>query len=110
MPPPQLFVTVTNPTGGLPTVNRTFTVGGNISTLFTPANWSLTGKSVSVQFGPGGPTVAATFSGATLNWQCTGTVPASTPWGSMVQLAVRAQATFRFRRPPFESDLATLNV
>lgn len=110
MPPPQLFVTITSPTGGLPSVDRTFQLGGNISWLFTPSNWSLTGKRVSVQFGPGGPTVGATFNAGNLNWSCTGTVPAGIPWGSMVQLTVRADASFRFMLAPGEPDIATLNV
>src|SRR5262245_51934194 len=110
MPPPQLFVNITSPTGGLPFVDRTFQMAGNISWLFTPTNWSLTRKSVTVDFGPGGPSVGATFVGSTLNWQCAGTVHPSVPWGSMVQLTVRAQATFRFFHTPSEPDFATLNV
>ena len=86
----QLFVTITSPAGSLPTVNRTFQVGGNISWT-VPSGYSLTSKSVTVQFGTGGSTVAATFVSG-LNWQCTGTVSPATPWGSMVQLTVRAQA------------------
>ena len=66
MPPPQLFFNITSPTGGLPVVNRTFGVTGNISTLFVPTGWSLVSKSVTVQFGPGGAPVAAAFIGAIL--------------------------------------------
>ena len=108
MPPPQLFVNITSPTGGLPFVNRTFQLAGNISWMFTPSNWSLTNRSVSVQFGPGGPTVGGTFVGN--NWTCTGTVSPSTPWGSMVQLTVSARATFRFFHTPSEPDLEILTV
>ena len=78
--PPQLFVTITSPPGSLPTVDRTFQLGGNISWT-VPLEYSLTGKSVTVQFGAGGPTVAATFVGTSLNWQCTGTVSPATTMG-----------------------------
>src|SRR5262245_59955159 len=108
MPPPQLFVTITSPTGGLPFVDRTFQLAGNISWLFVPSNWSLTSRSGSVTFGPDGPTVGSTFVGN--NWQCTGTVSPATPWGSMVPLTVRAQATFRFFHTPSEPDSETLTV
>src|SRR4051794_39282938 len=104
MPPPQLFVAITSPIGGLPFVDRTFQMTGNISWLFAPSNWTLTSKSVSVQFGPGGPFVGGTFSPGSVNWQCTGSVPPTTPWGSMVQLSIRAQATFRFLLAPGEPD------
>jgi hypothetical protein len=110
MPSPQLFVTITSPTGGLPFVDRTFQVAGNISWLFVPSNWSLTGKSVTVQFGPGGPTVGATFPAANLNWQCTGTVSPAMPWGSRVELTVRAEARFRIVLTATELDFQTLTV
>ena len=80
----------------LPTVDRTFQVRGNIS-FSTPSNWTLISKSMSVQFGPGGQLVAGSFPSGN-NWQCTGTVNPSTPWGSMVQVTVNAQASFRFFR------------
>jgi hypothetical protein len=108
MPPPQIFFNITSPTGGLPFVNRTFGVTGNISTLFVPTGWSLVSKSVTVQFGPGVSPVTAAFIGATMNWQCTGTVSPSTPWGSMVQLTIRASATYRFLLTPSEPDFATI--
>src|SRR5215471_9671158 len=108
MPPPQLFINITLPPGQLPPVDRTFQLGGNISWLFTPANWSLLNRSVTVQFGPGGSTSAATFIDQT-NWRCTGTVAPSTPWGSMVQLSISAQAVFRIV-VPFGGNTATLNV
>jgi hypothetical protein len=107
MPPPQLFINITLPPGQLPTVNRTFEVVGNISWLFAPANWSLRSSSVSVQFGPGGSSGAATFTDQ-VNWRCTGTVSPFTPWGSMVQLTIHAQAVFRIVIP-FGSNTATLN-
>src|SRR4051794_27732275 len=108
MPPPQIFFNITSPTGGLPFVNRTFGVTGNISTMFVPTGWSLVSKSVTVQFGPGVSPVAAAFIGATMSWQCTGTVSPSTPWGSMVQLTIRASARYRFFLTPFEPDFATI--
>ena len=106
---PQLFVTITSPTGGLPFVDRTFQLAGNIS-WSVPAGFSLTSKSVSVTYGPGGSTVGATFTAGTNNWQCTGTVNPSTPWSTMVQLSVRARASFRFFHNPFEPDQADISV
>ena len=109
MPPPQLFVNITLPPGQLPPVDRTFQVGGNISWLFLPANSSLLSRNVTVQFGPGGSTSAATFIDQT-NWRCTGTVAPSTPWGSMVQLSISAQAVFRIVIPLGPTRTVTLNV
>jgi hypothetical protein len=109
MPPPQLFINITLPPGQLPPVDRTFQVGGNISWLFLPANASLLNRSVTVQFGPGGATTAATFVDQT-NWRCTGTVAPSTPWGSMVQLSITAQAVFRIVIPLGPTRTVTLNV
>jgi hypothetical protein len=109
MAQPQLFVTITSPPGALPFVDRTFELGGNISWM-VPTNYSLTGKSVTVQFGSGGTTVAAAFVGASLNWRCTGTVSPATSWGAMVTLTVSAQATFRFFHTSGEQDIDVLNV
>ena len=75
-----------------------------------PANWSLTSKRVSVQFGPGMPFTAATFPAGNLNWQCTGTVSPSSPWGSFVSITVSATASFRFFLTPSEPDSETLSV
>src|SRR5215216_338601 len=91
----QLFINITFPTG-VPTVDRTFQLRGNIS-WSAPANWANISKSMSVQFGPGAALVAGTFPSGT-NWQCTGTVSPSTPWGSFVQLTLNARATFRLDR------------
>jgi hypothetical protein len=98
MPPPQLFINITFPPGQLPPVNRTFQVGGNISWLFLPENWLWSSSRVTVQFGPGGSTATATFRDQT-NWLGAGTVSPSTPWGSMVQLAISAEAVFRIAGP-----------
>ncbi len=103
----QLFVTITFPTGGLPTVDRTFQLRGNIS-FSTPTNWTLISKNMSVQFGPGGQLVAGSFPSGN-NWQCTGTVNPATPWGSMVQVTVNANASFRFFRV-LQQVVETLNV
>ncbi len=103
----QLFIDITFPTG-VPTVDRTFQLRGNIS-FSTPTNWTLTGKSMSVQFGPGGQLVAGTFPSGN-NWQCTGTVSPSAPWGSFVQLTLNAQAVFRFFHTSGEPDIETLHV
>ena len=48
MPPPQIFFNVTSPTGGLPFVDRTFTISGNISFLFIPSNWTRTNRNVQI--------------------------------------------------------------
>jgi hypothetical protein len=92
----QLFITITFPTGGLPTVDRTFQLRGNIS-FSTPTNWTLVSKNMSAQFGPGGQLVAGSFPSGN-NWQVTGTVNPATPFGSMVQVTLNANATFRFMR------------
>ena len=91
---PQLFIDVTFP-GQVPTVDRTFQLRGNIS-WSVPANWVNISKNVTLQFGPGGQVVAAAFPSGN-NWQCTGTVSPSAPWGQFVQISLTAQATFRFR-------------
>lgn len=107
--PSQLFVTITSHAGSLPTVNRTFQLRGNISWT-VPAGRVLISKSVRVQFGTGGPTVGATFSGTTNNWLCTGTLSPATPWGSIVTVTVDASATFRFFSAPKEPDFDDLDV
>ena len=92
-------------------VGRTFTLAGRISWQYTPPTWTFTNKSATVQFGPGAPTIQATpFTGTTLTWQCTGTVPASIPWGSMVPLTVSARATFRYNLAPGEPATTTLTA
>ena len=89
---PQLFIDITFPTG-VPTVDRTFQLRGNIS-WSVPATWTNISKNVSVQFGPGGQLVAGAFTSGN-NWQCTGPVNPLTPWGSFVQLTLSANASFR---------------
>jgi hypothetical protein len=103
----QLFIDITFPTG-VPTVDRTFQLRGNIS-WFAPSTWTNISKSMSVQFGPGGQLVAGTFPSGN-NWQCTGTVSPSAPWGSFVQLTLTARATFRFFLTPSEPEIETLLV
>ena len=97
MPVPQLFINITAPLGPLPAVDRTFQLSGYLSWMFTPDTWTPNRRTVTVQFGVGGPIVSATFIGTTFSWQCIGTVPATVPWGTMVQLTV--QATQMFRQP-----------
>lgn len=106
--PPQLFVNITSPSGQLPFVDRTFQIAGQISWI-VPSNYTLTSRSASVQFGPGGPTVGGTFTNIS-DWQCTGTVSNSVSWGQMVELSVHAQASFRFFIVPGEPDVVNLNV
>jgi len=108
VPVPQLFVTITAPPAGSP-VNRTFEILGNISWQQVPVGWSLTSKSVRVQFGPGGSNALATFPSG-FNWRCTGTVSPATPWGTFVTLTVSADATFRFLLTNREPDFETLSV
>jgi hypothetical protein len=102
----QLFIEITSPTG-VPTVDRTFQLRGNIS-WSVPSNWVNTSKSMSVQFGPGGQLVAGSFPSGN-NWQCTGAVNPSTPWGSFVQVTLHARAAFRFLRV-LEPDIEVLTV
>jgi hypothetical protein len=111
MPAPQVFVTITTPPGSVPTVNRTFQVGSNISfTLPSGYTFVSTSKVATVQFGPGGSFVAGQFAGSTLNWQCTGTVAPSAPWGSFVTLSIRGAATFKFFHTLGEPDFITVDV
>src|SRR6266850_118691 len=84
MPAPQVFVTINTPPGSVPTVNRTFQVGGNMSfTLPSGYSFVSTSKTATVQFGPG---------------------------GSLVTLSIRAAATFRFFHNLGEPDLVTVDV
>src|SRR5215218_9266955 len=102
----QLFIDVTFP-GQVPTVDRTFQLRGNISWA-VPANWVNIAKNVAVQFGPGGQLVASSFTSDN-NWQCTGTVSPSAPWGTFVQVTLSANATFRFMRV-LQQVVETINV
>jgi len=77
--PPQMFVTITSPAGlaahrepHVPDPRQHLVDGAHGHVLIS--------KSVTIQFGHRGPTVAATFTGTTLNWVCTGTVSPATPW------------------------------
>lgn len=106
---PQIFVTITQPPGSVPTVDRSFQVKGAVSFFQVPASWSLVSKDVRVQFGAGGSNVAATFPSG-FNWQCVGAVSAAAPWGSFVTLTISADATFRFMRAPREPDFETLSI
>ena len=101
---PQLFIDITFPTG-VPTVDRTFQLRGNIS-WSVPSNWTNISKNVSVQFGPGGQLVAGAFTSGN-NWQCTHCRQSLTPWGSFVQLTLSANASFRQGLLP---AVFTLNV
>ena len=101
---PQLFIDITFPTG-VPTVDRTFQLRGNIS-WSVPSNWTNSSKNVAVQFGPGGQLVAAAFTSGN-NWQCTGAINPTIPWGSFVQLTLSANASFRQGLIPL---VTTLNV
>jgi len=60
----QMFVQVATPSPGA-VVPRSFEVTGSISVQLSLRHGPLVTKSVSVQFGDGGPVVAATFLTAT---------------------------------------------
>jgi hypothetical protein len=103
---PQLFIDITFP-GQVPTVDRTFQLRGNVS-WSVPANWVNISKNVAIQFGPGGQLAAASFTSGN-NWQCTGTVSPSAPWGQFLQVTLSANASFRFMRV-LTPVIETLNV
>jgi hypothetical protein len=100
----QMFVQITAPGPGTPTVPRAFTVTGGISMQFSPGHGPLVSKSVSVQFGAGGPVQTATFSTPT-NWSCTGAPAASVPPGATITLTVTARGSVRFFHVTGEPDL-----
>ena len=62
---------------------------------FSPGHGPLVSKSVSVQFGAGGPVRTATFPTAT-SWSCTGAPAASVPPGATITLTVTASGSVRF--------------
>src|SRR3954469_24400047 len=90
----QLFVQVASPGWGA-VVPRSFVVTGSITVQLTPGRGPVTSKWVSVQFGDGGPVVAATFTTATA-WTCTGQVAASVPPNAFINLHVTANASIRY--------------
>jgi hypothetical protein len=99
----QMFVQITAPGPGTPEVSRAFTVTGNISVQFSPGHGPLVSRSVSVQFGAGGPVHTATFSTAT-SWSCTGAPAANVPPGATITLTVTASGSVRFFIVPGEPD------
>jgi hypothetical protein len=91
----QMFVQVTAPGPGTPEVPRAFTVSGSISVQFSPGHGPLVSKSVTVQFGAGGPVQNATFQTAT-DWSCTGAPATNVPPGATITLTVSASGSVRF--------------
>src|SRR5262249_14324219 len=101
----QLFVQVSSPAPGT-VVPRSFVVTGSITVQLTLGHGPVTSKSVSVQFGDGGPVVAATFTSATAwTWTCTGQIPASVPPNSFINLHVTAHASIRYLIRVGEPDI-----
>ncbi len=80
------------------TVGRTFTVSGTVALQATSGR-SLVGTiGVSVTFGAGGPTVAATVTGNS-SWSCTGTIAAGIHPSTPLTVSAVADATLRFFIP-----------
>jgi hypothetical protein len=106
----QMFVQITTPAGpGTPEVPRAFTVTGNISVQITQRHGALVSKSVSVQFGVGGPLQAAAFLTET-NWSCAGAPAASVPPGATISLTVTARGSVRFFIVPGEPDVEEVSA
>ena len=90
----QLFVQIDAPAAGAE-VPRVIEVTGSIAVQFTPGRGPMTGKSVSVQFGDGGPIQAATFV-TDSTWRCIGQPNANVPPGAAINLNVHAAGTIHF--------------
>ena len=90
----QMFVQIATPAAGAE-VPRSIEVTGSISVQFSPGHGPLTSKSVHVQFGAGGPVLAATFPTPT-TWRCVGQPNASVPPGGIITLNVSALGAIRF--------------
>ena len=97
-----LFVSISSPSANQQ-VGRTITVTGSIA-LQASAGHSLTSKSVSVQFGAGTTSKAATFTSTTA-WTCTGDVGASFPPGASITISVGAHASLRYNITAGEPDV-----
>ena len=82
---------------------RSFTVTGSISVQFSPGHGPLTSKSVSVQFGAGGPVQAASFLTAT-TWRCVGAPAASVPPAATITITVTARGSVKFFNAPLDPD------
>ena len=104
----QLFITITFPPG-VPTVDRTFQLRGNIS-FSTPANWTQHQQEHERAVRAGRPAGRGQHSPAAT----TGSAPVpsvpSTPWGSFVQLTLNANAVFQVLPGPASLSSTTLNV
>jgi hypothetical protein len=106
----QMFVQITTPAGpGIPEVPRSFTVTGSISVQFSFRAGPLTTKSVSVQFGAGGPVQTAVFLTQT-SWSCTGAPAASVPPGATITLTVSARGSVRVIIVPGEPDVEEVSA
>lgn len=108
----QMFVQVATPSPGA-VVPRSFQVTGSISVQLSPRHGPLVTKSVSVQFGDGGPVVAATFLTDT-TWRCVGQPSANVAPGTTINIKVTASGSIRFlvtpREPDFEDVEAIANL
>src|SRR5215813_3632306 len=85
-------------------VPRMFTVTGSMSVQLSPKHGPVLSKSVSVQFGDGGPVIPATFTSASA-WTCTGQVAFSVPPNALVNVHVTADASVRVLAIPGEPDI-----
>src|SRR5689334_12888673 len=104
----QMFVQIATPGPGA-VVPRSFEVTGSISVQLSPRHGPLVSKSVSVQFGDGGPVVAATFPTAT-TWRCTGHPGANVAPGATINIRVTATGLIRFLVTPTEPDFEDVDA
>jgi hypothetical protein len=108
----ELSIQIATPAGAgsiVPEVPRSFEVGGTIAIQLSPRHGPVTRKSVAVQFGDAGPSLAASFTNPN-TWLCTGAPLAAVPAGSTINITVTASATVRFFHNPFEPDLEDLDA
>jgi hypothetical protein len=88
---PSISVNIATPCSEAPVTNRIVVTGTTDELLDTPG--VITIGSVSVQFGEGGPVVAASAVGENLStWNCSAAVPGAS--GSQVKLTATARGRF----------------
>jgi len=91
-------------------VPRSVTVSGSISVQITQPHGALVSKSVSVQFGDGGPIRTAIFSTNETSWSCTGAPAASVLPGASITLTVTARGSVRYFIVPGEPDIENVSA
>lgn len=107
----QMSLQVTAPAGtgsAVPELPRSFAVAGTWSVQLSSGHGPVSGVQVDVQFGTGGPVLAASVSGQ--SWQCTGSLPAAVPPGASFTVTVSASAQVRFFHQPGEPDFETVTA